>query len=220
MTINKENTIMPENNPEINEIKDSIEDTITDNIADDNDISDKQHKDSEATHTDKKKKNIFGKKKESEVDLLKKQIEEINVQKSEIHDRYLRLYSEFDNYRKRSQKEKLDTIKNASEDMIRNLLPVVDDFERAIKSMEKVEGGDALKEGVQLIFAKLQTILKQKGLSTIECIGEPFNTDFHEAITNIPAIDESQKGLIIDEIEKGYMLNEKMIRFAKVVVAN
>ena len=169
---------------------------------------------------EKKKKGIFSKKKDSEVDILKKKIEEVTLEKSEMHDRYLRLYSEFDNYRKRTTKDKLDTIKNASEEMIRVLLPVVDDFERALKNAEKMEGVEAMKEGVQLIYSKLTTILRQKGLTAIESVGKPFDTDFHEAITNIPATDESQKGVVVDEVERGYLLNDKIIRYAKVVVAN
>ncbi|MEI6347513.1 MAG: nucleotide exchange factor GrpE [Bacteroidota bacterium] len=170
--------------------------------------------------TEKKKRNIFSKKKDSEVDTLKKKLEDAILEKSEMHDRYLRLYSEFDNYRKRTNKDKLDLIKNASEEMIRVLLPVVDDFERALKTANKLEGSGAMKEGVQLIYSKLTTLLKQKGLTAIESLGKPFDTDFHEAITNIPATEESQKGLVVDEIERGYLLNEKIIRYAKVIVAN
>jgi molecular chaperone GrpE len=170
--------------------------------------------------TEKKKRNIFSKKKDSEVDTLKKKLEDAILEKSEMHDRYLRLYSEFDNYRKRTNKDKLDLIKNASEEMIRVLLPVVDDFERALKTADKLEGSGAMKEGVQLIYSKLTTLLKQKGLTAIESLGKPFDTDFHEAITNIPATEESQKGLVVDEIERGYLLNEKIIRYAKVIVAN
>lgn len=174
----------------------------------------------ETDNTEKKKKNIFSKKKESEADLLKKQLEDTILEKSEMHDRYLRLYSEFDNYRKRSNKDRLELIKNASEDMVKALLPIIDDFERAIKVNASVDGATALTEGVQLIYSKLITLLKQKGVTPIESIGKPFDTDFHEAITNIPATDESQKGLVIDEIERGYLMNEKIIRYAKVVVAN
>lgn len=176
--------------------------------------------DADTDNAEKKKKNIFSKKKESETDLLKKQLEDAILEKSEMHDRYLRLYSEFDNYRKRSNKDRLELIKNASEDMVKALLPIIDDFERAIKMNSSVDGATALTEGVQLIYSKLITILKQKGVMPIESIGKPFDTDFHEAITNIPAADESQKGLVIDEIERGYLMNEKIIRYAKVVVAN
>ena len=174
----------------------------------------------DSDNKEKKKKNIFSKKKESETDILKKQLDDAIIEKSEMHDRYLRLYSEFDNYRKRSNKDRLDLIKNASEDMIKAFLPIVDDFERAIKINASVDDTDAMKEGIQLIYSKLMTLLKQKGVTAIESIGKPFDTDFHEAITNIPATDESQKGLVIDEIERGYLLNGKIIRYAKVVVAN
>lgn len=169
---------------------------------------------------EKKKKNIFSKTKESQTDILKKQLEDAILEKSEMHDRYLRLYSEFDNYRKRSNKDRLELIKNASEDMILSLLPVVDDFERALKTNASIDGSEAIKEGIQLVYSKLTTILKQKGVTAIESIGKPFDTDFHEAITNIPATDESQKGLVVDEVERGYLLNDKIIRYAKVVVAN
>lgn len=168
---------------------------------------------------EKKKKGLFSKKKDSETEILSKQLEEAILAKSEMHDRYLRLYSEFDNYRKRTNKDKLELIKNASEEMIKSLLPVVDDFERAIKIASNSES-DAITEGVLLIYSKLMTLLKQKGVSAIESIGKPFDTDFHEAITNVPASHESEKGLVIDEVEKGYLLNDKIIRYAKVVVAN
>ncbi len=188
----------------------------TDNIADATLNSDTTDEDSK----EKKKKGIFSKKKESEVDILKKQVEDIAIEKSEMHDRYLRLYSEFDNYRKRSNKEKIELMKNASEDMIYAILPVVDDFERAISTADAIEGSEAMKEGILLIYSKLINTLKQKGLSAIESIGKPFDTDFHEAITMVPASDESQKGLVVVEIEKGYLINDKIIRHAKVVVAN
>lgn len=213
MTDHQEKHIEKEDNLE-QDLK--LETEKADNIADES----SNMEDLASETKEKKKKGIFSKKKESEVDVLKKQIEELSIEKSEMHDRYLRLYSEFDNYRKRTNKDKIELIKNASEEMIRAILPVVDDFERAIKTADNIEGSEAIKEGVLLIYSKLMTILKQKGLSPIESIGKPFDTDFHEAITNIPATDESQKGNVVDEIQKGYLLNEKIIRHAKVVVAN
>lgn len=197
----------------------NLDTTTTDNFAENEVTTDTEVKD-DLHSKDKKKKGFFGKKGDTEIEELKKKVEDITLEKSEMHDRYLRLYSEFDNYRKRSNKDKLELIKNASEEMIRALLPVVDDFERAIKTAQAIEGGDAMLEGVQLIYSKLTAILKQKGLTAMESIGKPFDTDFHEAITNIPATEESQKGLVVDEVEKGYLLNEKVIRYAKVVVAN
>lgn len=165
----------------------------------------------------KKRKNIFGK--ESEKDKLKTELEEQKEKFAEVHDKYLRLYSEFDNYRKRTQKEKLEIIKNASEDMIMNLLPVVDDFERALENLQKSDDIEALSEGVNLIFQKFYSILEKKGLKPIEAKNEKFDTDFHEAITQIPLQEGMEENVIVDEIEKGYMLNEKVIRYSKVVIA-
>lgn len=139
--------------------------------------------------------------------------------KQEESDRYLRLYSEFENFRKRTQKEKLDLYKTAGEEILSALLPVVDDFERAIKANQTIEDINSIKEGFTLIHEKLFKTLKQKGLEAIQnSVGEKLNIELHEAITQIPAPTEEQKGLIIDELEKGYLLNGKVIRFTKVVV--
>jgi molecular chaperone GrpE len=135
----------------------------------------------------------------------------------EINDKYLRLYSEFDNYRKRTLREKSDLIKTASEEVITSLLPVLDDLERAISVLGD-EGDPTHREGMKLIYNKFFGILQQKGLEVIESIGQPFDVDFHEAITNIPAPSEDLKGKVIDEIQKGYTLNGKVIRFSRVVV--
>lgn len=137
----------------------------------------------------------------------------------ELNDKYLRLYSEFDNYRKRTNKEKADYIKSAGEDVFKAILPIIDDFERAIKANESVTDAAAIKEGINLIYNKLKSTTQQKGLISFDSIGEAFNPDVMEAITNIPATEESQKGKVIDEIEKGYKLGDKVIRFAKVVIA-
>jgi len=146
--------------------------------------------------------------------------EELQQKLDEQTDKYLRLYSEFDNYRKRTLKERIELSKNASEDIITNLLPVIDDFERAIKSFDDSEELKPMKEGVVLIYSKLMNILGSKGLEAIESIGKEFNTDFHEAITQAPAPSEDMKNKIMDEIQKGYQLNGKVIRFAKVVIGN
>ncbi len=147
--------------------------------------------------------------------------QEVNDQISELNDKYLRLYSEFDNYRKRTLKEKIDLNKYASADIITKLLPVLDDFERAIRAFDETSNaGQSLKEGVVLIFNKFLSILNQQGLEQMRTAGETFDTDFHEAITNIPAATPGQKGKIVDEVEKGYMLNGKVIRYAKVVVGS
>ncbi len=133
-------------------------------------------------------------------------------------EKYVRLYSEFDNFRKRTSREKIDIIKTASADVIGLLLPILDDFERAMKSNETSEDIDAVKEGFQLIHNKFSSLMEQKGLKPMNSIGEPFNTDHHEAITEIPAPSEDMKGKVVDAVEKGYFLNDKVLRYAKVVV--
>ncbi len=138
---------------------------------------------------------------------------------AELNDKYLRLYSEFDNYRKRTMKEKSDIIRTANEDVLKAVIPIIDDFERAIKANEKVEDIVAIKEGIALIYNKLKHSTQQKGLVAFESIGTTFDADVMEAITHIPATDESQKNKVIDEVEKGYKLGDKVIRFAKVVIA-
>ena len=137
----------------------------------------------------------------------------------EQKDKYLRLSAEFDNYRKRTLKEKAELIKNGGEKTLTAILPVLDDFERALKNMEASEETKAMKEGVELIFSKFQKILGQEGLQKIETDGQAFDTDFHEAIALIPAPSEDLKGKILDCVQTGYMLNEKVIRHAKVAVA-
>jgi molecular chaperone GrpE len=149
----------------------------------------------------------------SEEEKLKKQLAELN-------DKYLRLYSEFDNFRKRTMKEKSELIKTASEDVLKSVLPIIDDFERAIKANENVTDPAPIKEGISLIYNKLKNSTQLKGLMAFDSIGQDFNADTMEAITHIPATDEDQKGKVVDEIEKGYKLGDKVIRYAKVVVAN
>ena len=134
-------------------------------------------------------------------------------------DRYLRLYSEFENFRKRTQKEKIEFYKTASEDVLKALLPIIDDFERAQKANQTLQDIDAIKEGFALIHDKFVKIINQKGLTEIpSAIGEKLDIERHEAITQIPAPTEEQKGKIIDEVEKGYFLNGKVIRYTKVVM--
>jgi molecular chaperone GrpE len=150
-----------------------------------------------------------------------KEVQETPEQKIlELNDKLLRLYSEFDNYRKRTIKEKIEMSKAASEELITDLLPVLDDFERAFKSFETTDNLEALKEGVQLIFSKFKNILISKGLQEIPALGEPFNTDHQEAIAHIPAPSEDLKNKVVDELQKGYKLNDKVIRFAKVVIGS
>ncbi len=145
----------------------------------------------------------------SELDNLKAQLQESN-------DKFLRLYAEFDNYKRRTLKERAELLQTAGKEVILSLLPVVDDFDRAKKA--DVQDLNLYKEGVNLIHHKFNLILTAKGLKAIESIGEAFNVDKHEAITNIPAPSEELKGKVIDETEKGYELNGQVIRFAKVIV--
>ena len=150
---------------------------------------------------------------------LANMLEEAQQMVREEKDKYLRLSAEFDNYRKRTLKEKAELIKNGGEKTLTAILPVLDDFERALKNMETSEETKAMKEGVELIFNKFQKILGQEGLQKIETEGQAFDTDFHEAIALIPAPSEDLKGKILDCVQTGYMLNEKVIRHAKVAVA-
>ena len=138
---------------------------------------------------------------------------------NEEKDRYLRLAAEFDNYRKRTIKEKAELIKNGAEKTLTAILPVLDDFERALKNLETTEETKAMKEGVELIFNKFNKVLEQEGLQKIETEGQDFDVDFHEAIALIPAPSEELKGKILDCVQTGYMLNDKVIRHAKVAVA-
>lgn len=136
----------------------------------------------------------------------------------ELNEKYLRLYSDFENFRKRTQKEKADIILSASSRLMKEVLPVVDDLERAIEANTTSEDIDAVKEGVSLIATKLTNILTSNGLTPMESKEKEFNTDWHEALTNIPAPTKKLKGKVVDVVEKGYLMNDKVIRFAKVVV--
>jgi len=145
--------------------------------------------------------------------------EKLEIELAESKDKFLRLYSEFENFRRRNAKERLELVKNASEDLISDLLPVMDDFERAEKSFEDAAEDESLKEGFSLIKNKFEKTLINKGLKAMD--NEPgieFDPEIHEAITKIPAPDEKLKGKVVDVVEKGYLLNDKVIRFAKVVI--
>ncbi len=144
--------------------------------------------------------------------------EDLQEKLEESWNKYVRLSAEFDNYRKRTLKEKSELLKMAGEDIIKSILPVIDDFERAIETMDNTGEVDALKEGVTLIYTKLLNVLESKGLKEIQAINEEFDTDYHEAVTKIPAPDEKQKGKVVDVVQKGYTLNSKVIRYSKVVV--
>lgn len=137
---------------------------------------------------------------------------------NELNDKYLRLVAEYDNYRKRTLKERMELIKSAGEDTLINFLPIMDNIDRAKKSVDEAKDIEAVKEGINLIYKHIFDFLTERGIKEIKAIGEPFDTDLHEAITKIPAPEEKMKGKVIDVIEKGYKLNDKVLRFAKVVV--
>ncbi|HEY1010596.1 MAG: nucleotide exchange factor GrpE [Daejeonella sp.] len=144
----------------------------------------------------------------------------LKAEVAEWQNKHLRLYAEFDNFKRRTSKERLELLQMAGKDVIVDLLPVLDDFERALKSMETATDVEAVREGVKLVHHKLKNILSQKGLKEMEARGAEFNADIHEGITNIPAPSDELKGKVVDELEKGYYLNDKVIRFAKVVIGS
>ncbi len=154
-----------------------------------------------------------------EAEAPKKSAEEIQAEKlAEINDKYVRLSAEFDNYRRRTLKEKMELTKTAGESLLLALLPVVDDFDRALAHIDEAKDIDALKEGIKLIYNKFGEYIAQQGMKEIEAKEKEFDTDLHEAVTKIPAPTEEMKGKVIDCIEKGYTLHDKVIRFSKVVV--
>ncbi len=157
-----------------------------------------------------------------EVSTEGKEIDALKEQLQEEKNKFLRLFAEFENYKKRTQKERVDLFKTANQEVLQAMLPICDDFERAVGTIKKIENVDqGVLEGIELIQNKLNSTLESKGLAKIQVeVGADFDTDFHEAITQIPAPSEELKGKIVDVIETGYTLNEKVIRFVKVVVGN
>ncbi|MBN2238041.1 MAG: nucleotide exchange factor GrpE [Bacteroidales bacterium] len=155
---------------------------------------------------------------EEEMPTCENDIEQLEATIADLKDKHLRLFSEFDNYRKRTTKERIELFKTASADIITDLLSVLDDFDRANKSFETTTDIEAVKTGFELIHSKLNNLLAKKGLESMDAKGKDFDTDFHEAITEIPAPTEELKSKVVDVVERGYLLNGKVIRFAKVVV--
>ncbi|MES2628932.1 MAG: nucleotide exchange factor GrpE [Bacteroidota bacterium] len=144
--------------------------------------------------------------------------EKLAAKFNEVNDKYLRLYSDFENFRKQKIKERSELLQTAGADVMKSVLSILDDFDRAIAINEKTEDVTALKEGFKLIHSKLKSTLERQGLKEIEASGKDFDTDLHEALTNIPAPSDALKGKVVDVAEKGYFLNDKVIRFAKVIV--
>ena len=157
-------------------------------------------------------------KENKKIESLEAQVQELEVELSEAKDKYLRLFAEFDNFKKRNMKERLELMKSAAQDTMNTLLPVLDDFDRAKKSAEDEGSEEHFSDGVTLVYNKIYTVLGNKGLKAMESTNETFDPELHEAITEIPAPSDDMKGKIIDTVEKGYYLNDKIIRHAKVVV--
>ena len=209
---NKPDTKNPKNdapdehdeNPEA--VKEEITEGTTETESEINDIPDTTENVASEEMTDE-----FAEDPEEEAVALKKEL-------SELHDKYLRLAAEYDNYRKRTLREKMDLIQNAGESLLMDILPVVDDFERGIEVASNAEDMDAVRTGMDLIYNKLKDFLANHGLKEIKAMNEPFDTDWHEAVTNIPAPSDDMKGKVIDVIQKGYTLNNKVMRYSKVVI--
>lgn len=182
--------------------KELTNDSTTENAAD-NTVNETEQTDNTVTNEEQKA--------EEPVITLEQEL-------AESKDKYLRLYSDFENYKRRTAKERMELMMTANKEVLVSLIPVLDDFERASKAMEKATEVGAVKEGIELVSHKLKSILTNKGLKEMESNHKPFDSEFHEAITNIPAPTEDLKGKVIDTVEKGYLLNERVIRFAKVVV--
>lgn len=199
---NKNRNMDPKEKENINEEK-LMSEATQDEAAENEEIQEEDVQDSAAPAEEEK---------------LAQELEEANKVIEEQKDKYLRLSAEFDNYRKRTMKEKAELILNGAEKTISSILPIVDDFERALKNMETATDVAAVKEGVELIYNKFMSVLGQDGVKVIETKEKPLDTDFHEAIAVIPAPDKSLKGKILDCVQTGYTLNDKVIRHAKVVV--
>ena len=211
-----------EENENVKNQDDALKDTVNVDLENNQETVEEQPQQEEKP-ADKEEPNDKGSDKKSKRFKIRhaaeKALEEAKGKFTELNDKHLRLQAEFDNFRKRTAKEKLDLTATASENVIKDILPVLDDFERALQNMEK-NGNESDIQGVTLIYNKLKNTLKNKGLEEIEAMDAEFNTDEHEALTMIPAPEEDKKGKVLDVIQKGYKLNGKVIRFARVVVGN
>ena len=195
-------------------VKESDKGKITGEKADDGSVGDNDEEIQEAAITEKEEY----KEGEQVSDRTEEKEEDINVKLAELQDKYLRLSAEFDNYRKRTLKERIELTKSAGENILVSLLPLMDDFERAVSLIETTSDCKAMEEGIKLIYGKMKDFLKQNGLKEIDALDKDFDTDLHEAVTKIPAAEKKKKGKVVDVIQKGYYLNDKIIRYAKVVV--
>ena len=187
-----------------NEVKDQTDDMTTDSTL----LEDES---AEPTKEAKKEKGHRHSKTEEELEIIENEI-------IELKDKHIRLQADFDNYRKRTLKERMELLKTAGESVLMGILPVIDDFDRAMQTLEMVGEESHIVDGMNLIYSKFQEFLKQNGVKEIEAVGQVFNTDLHEAITTIPAPSKELKGKIVDVVQKGYYLNDKVIRFSKVII--
>ena len=209
-------------NENVNNQDDVLKDSVNPEMEEQQETPEEQPKQEQATEAQEATGDKVSDKKSKRFKMrhaAEKALEEAKGKFAELNDKHMRLQAEFDNFRKRTAKEKLDLTATASENVIKDILSVLDDFERALQNMEK-NGNEADLQGVTLIYNKLKDTLKKKGLEEIEAASADFNTDEHEALTMIPAPAEDQKGKVLDVIQKGYKLNGKVIRFARVVVGN
>ncbi len=198
----------------MNTEKDNIQDDVRDEQNTDNTVEQKENKADKKSKKSKKSKS----KKETKEQKLQRELEELQEKYAQLNDDYLRLFSEFDNFRKRKNKEITDLYSTAGEKMVLAILPTIDDFERALQHIGDSEEAQAHREGLELIYNKFLNILKQNQVEEIDAIGKDFDTDYHEAITRFPAPSEDMKGKVVDVTEKGYTMGDKVIRYAKVVV--
>lgn len=200
--------------------EESTEKAATQEVADNEPLqeSDKGETPQDTESPKEDKKNWFEKLFQSNPSKLKEKLDELTEKNEEMKEKYLRLYADFDNYKKRTAKEKLSLLETAGKDVISSILPIVDDFERALKSFETMNNNEAMHEGLELVYQKLLKTLESKGVKAMSTEVAPFDPELHEAITEIPAPDEDAKGKIIDTIEKGYFIHDKILRHAKVIV--
>ena len=193
---------------------------MSENIQKNSEVQNEEKTVQEVQKETKKEKKSFLKKdaKKEKIEELEKKVAELENQIGKDKDDYIRLMAEFDNYRRRTSQEKLELVSMASTDTIKGMLPVLDDCERAMEALKTLKDNDAAREGTELIYGKLMSYLKSKGLAVIEALGQSFDTDLHEAIAQFPVQEEDKKGKVFDVVQTGYTLNGKVIRFAKVVV--
>jgi molecular chaperone GrpE len=196
------------------------EEQTEEQAADNQDVNVQDSKEKKSAKKDKSSKSRKNKKSDSGDKIAEKEkiIEELEEKYRLMNDKYLRLSAEFDNFRKRTLKEKMDLTKSAGSTIFTHMLPVIDDLERAMKMMEEANDLDAVKEGMSLIYNKFNAFLKQEGVEPIDAEGKPFDTDEHEAMTKIPAPEDDLKGKVVDVIQKGYKINDQVLRYSKVVV--